>query len=170
MAADFRQVAGSAAAADRQACGRAESRTVIRRAAPADLEALVALVRAFYDVDGHEFDEVVVRRALAPLLETDDLGVVLVADGTDDLAGYAVVTWGYAIESGGRDALLDEIFVRERNRGVGERLLRAVLDDCRARGLARMFLETESPNDAVRRFYARQGFEVDDSIWMSRWL
>jgi len=31
-----------------------------------------------------------------------------------------------------------------------------------------MFLETETHNERARRFYSRQGFEADDSIWMSR--
>jgi hypothetical protein len=34
-------------------------------------------------------------------------------------------------------------------------------------GAARMFLETEAPNRRVRGFYARLGFTVEDSVWMS---
>jgi hypothetical protein len=34
----------------------------------------------------------------------------------------------------------------------------------------KMFLETERHNDRARTFYARQGFDADDSIWMSRSL
>lgn len=26
--------------------------------------------------------------------------------------GYAIVTWGYSLESGGREALLDEIYLK----------------------------------------------------------
>lgn len=84
------------------------------------------------------------------------------------LTGYAVVTWGYAIESGGRDALLDEIYLRDRGLGRGGELLGAILDDCRRRGLSQVFLETESHNERVRGFYARHGFTVDPSVWMSR--
>jgi ribosomal protein S18 acetylase RimI-like enzyme len=42
-----------------------------------------------------------------------------------------------------------------------------VIDDCRRRGARRIFLETERPNESARRLYARHGFTVDDSIWMS---
>jgi hypothetical protein len=31
-----------------------------------------------------------------------------------------------------------------------------------------MFLKTESHNERVRGFYARHGFAVDPSVWMSR--
>lgn len=119
-------------------------------------------------MDGHPFDPEMVGRALRPLLAADELGVVwLIMDEGGGPAGYAVVTWGYSLESGGRDALLDEVFVRERGRGLGGAALTEILADCRRRGMARVFLETESRNEAVRRFYARHGFHTEDSVWMS---
>ena len=63
---------------------------------------------------------------------------------------------------------LDEIYVRDREHGLGGELLETILDDCRRRGLSQMFLETEQPNERVRGFYARHGFAVDPSVWMSR--
>lgn len=141
---------------------------MIRRAGPDDTTALLPLVEEFCRVDRHPFDPEVVRRALAPLLESDDLGVVwLIVDERGEPGGYAVITWGYSLESGGRDALLDEFFVQERGGGQGGVALSEMLADCRRRGMARMFLETEGANTAVRRFYARHGFEVEDSVWMS---
>ena len=147
---------------------------MLRRARPADLDEHVQLVREFYDVDRHPFDEAHVRGALAPLLEGDRHGVVWLFDdqavGDGPPAGYAVVTWGYSIESGGREGLLDEVFVRQRGRGTGERALAAMVEACRAAGVRRLFLETEARNLDARRFYARNGFDADDSVWMSRWL
>jgi GNAT superfamily N-acetyltransferase len=140
---------------------------MLRRAGPADLDQLVQLVREFYEVDGHRFDEAHVRGALPALLDDDRHGVVWLI-GED--AGYAVVTWGYSIESGGREGLVDEVFVRERGRGTGRLALAAIVEACRAEGIRRLFLETEAANAAARRFYARCGFDEDDSVWMSRWL
>ena len=141
---------------------------VIRLAKPDDLDAVTALVAEFCAVDNHEFDVERVRRALAPLLAGDTFGVVWLVVDTGRAAGYAVVTWGYAIESGGRDALLDEIYVRDREHGLGGELLETILDDCGRRGVTQIFLETESHNERVRGFYARHGFSVDPSVWMSR--
>lgn len=81
--------------------------------------------------------------------------------------GYAVATWSYSIESGGPDALLDEIFVRERGRGRGRGLMEAVFAVMRDRGMTRIFLETESHNGSARVFYETLGFEAQDSVWMS---
>ena len=142
---------------------------MIRRAGPADLAELMVLIREFRRIDRHPHDEDGVRRALWPLLDGDEVGQVwLIAGDPGEVAGYAVVTWGYSLESGGRDALLDEIYVRDRGQGVGSAAMPEILHACRLAGAARMFLETEAHNTTVRRFYAKHGFTAEDSIWMSR--
>ncbi len=136
----------------------------IRRAGPGDLDTLIGLHQAFCAVDGHPFDGQRVHAAFGPLLDDDTHGVVWIVDTP---LAYAVLTWGWSIEAGGPEAVLDEIFVTERDGGVGSVLLDHVLADGRRRGLARIFLETESHNERVRTFYERHGFGVDDSIWLS---
>ena len=137
--------------------------SLIRRAGPADEAALLELICEFYTVDQHHYDEPPLRKALAPLLESDTYGLVWMLE---DGSGYAVVTWSYSLESGGHEALLDEIYVRQREAGVGGLILQAILADLRERGLSRMFLETERHNERVRRFYARHGFKEEASVWM----
>mgnify|MGYP006309414311 FL=1 len=137
----------------------------MRRATATDLETLLPLVEAFCAIDEHPYDETRVRRALGPLLADDSHGVVWLIG--DPPGGYAVLTWSYSLESGGRDALLDEIFLRERGQGLGSAALAAIYDDLRDRGVTRIFLETEEHNARARRFYARNGFVVEPSTWMA---
>lgn len=139
----------------------------IRRAAPGHLSLLLPLVEAFYAADDHDFDATVATDALRPLLQDDRFGVVFLIEDGDDVAGYAVITWGWSLESGGRDARLDEIFVREPGRGVGSRALCEILDDLRSRRLPRLMLETKRSDDRARAFCVRHGFEEGDSTWMS---
>lgn len=136
----------------------------IRRAGPPDLDTLVELHREFCSVDSHPFDEQRASVAFAPLLDDDAHGQVWIVDTP---AAYAVVTWGWSIEAGGAEAVLDEIFVSERDDGVGSALLGHVVADGRRRNLARIFLETEAQNERVRGFYERHGFRADDSVWLS---
>ncbi|GAA3851870.1 hypothetical protein GCM10022243_16960 [Saccharothrix violaceirubra] len=138
---------------------------MIRRASNDDLSTLLPLVREFYAIDGHDYDEPVVTAALGPLLADDRHGQVWLFD-----RGYAVLTWGWSLESGGRDALLDEFYVADRGRGTGATVLTGLVDQARAAGARKIFLETEEPNDAARRFYRRHGFEPERSTWLSRTL
>jgi GNAT superfamily N-acetyltransferase len=138
----------------------------VRRAGPDDLATLLPLIREFYEVDRHPYDEPFVTAALRPLLDGDGYGQVFLACRPDPI-GYAVLTWSYSLESGGRDCILDEIYLRERGNGHGGRLLTSVLDAARAAGARALFLETEAHNTRVRGFYARHGLAVEDSVWMS---
>jgi GNAT superfamily N-acetyltransferase len=127
----------------------------IRRAVVADLDRLVSMHRQFCELDQHPFSDERARRAFEPLVADDTHGVVW-------------ITWGWSIEAGGFEAVLDEIFVTDRGHGNGSALIDHLLTDAESRGIARVFLETELHNDTVRRLYERHGFAADDSIWMSR--
>jgi ribosomal protein S18 acetylase RimI-like enzyme len=129
------------------------------------LPLMLTLVSEFCVTDQHTFDPDRVTRALVPLLEDDAHGVVYLADNEQ---GYVVITWGYSLESGGREALIDEIYLRRRGEGRGGKVMDALFVEMAAQGVVKMFLETETHNHRARRFYARQGFDEDDSIWMSR--
>ncbi|HEX2075010.1 MAG TPA: GNAT family N-acetyltransferase [Geodermatophilus sp.] len=159
---------------------------LIRRAGVGDAALLLTLIREFYEVDRHPYDEHRVVRALGPLLVDDSVGQVwLITDPPDQGAGvtgsapdgavtvvegYAVLTWSWSLESGGRDCLLDEFYVRTRGRGLGGRALDELLHVARNAGAAAMFLETEAHNCAARRLYRRHGFRRQDSVWMARRL
>ena len=137
----------------------------LTRASAEHLPLLLELVAEFCEVDQHPYDSARVALALGPLLEDDQYGVVYLVNQD---SGYLVVTWGYSLESGGREALIDEIYLRKRGEGLGGKVMDALFVDMAARGVVKMFLETETHNHRARRFYARQGFDEDDSIWMSR--
>ncbi len=136
----------------------------IRRAVPADLDRLVSMHREFCALDQHSFDENRSRTGFAPLLADDTHGVVWIIDQPDS---YAVVTWGWSIEVGGPEAVLDEVFASERGQGHGAALIDYLLADVSERGFARVVLETELHNERGRTLYQRHGFVTDDSIWMS---
>jgi GNAT superfamily N-acetyltransferase len=143
----------------------------IRRAEPSDLDLLLPLIREFYEIDQHPFGLERVQRAIEPLLADDTHGqvwLVVAGDSEADLDGYGVITWGYSLESGGRDALLDELYVRHRGAGVGTSALKAMIDAAGAAGASRVFVETEAHNTRGRTFYARLGFRTEESVWVSK--
>lgn len=143
---------------------------VVRPGVPADLDVLVELAAEYCAADGHEFDEPTVRAGFRPLLDDNRHGIVLVAEVDGGLDGYGVVTWGWSIEVGGLDVVLDELYARTKGHGVGTTLVRHLEAECRARGVKRIFLETELRNGAARRLYEREGYEADTSVWMSKVL
>jgi GNAT superfamily N-acetyltransferase len=146
----------------------------IVRAGVGDQAHLLTLIGEFYEIDRHEYRESRVLAALVPLLLDDRYGQVwLISEDDRPTAaadGYAIVTWGWSLESGGLDCILDELYLRRRGQGRGTEAVEQIIAAARAAGASTMFLETEAANERARRFYARRGFAVEDSIWMRRRL
>jgi ribosomal protein S18 acetylase RimI-like enzyme len=143
----------------------ARGKVALRRATPDDIPTLMSLIEAFYEADQHIFDRNRIHRALQPLLHSDEHGIVLL---TTTSPGYLVITWGYSLESGGREALIDEFYVSPQGQGFGSAALTALEALLPRYGVRCIFLETERHNERARRLYVRQGFSVDDSIWLSK--
>jgi GNAT superfamily N-acetyltransferase len=142
----------------------------VRRSTRADLSELLELIREFNVVDHHAHDDARVRESLIPLLDSDEFGQVWQISTPEGARGYCVIAWGYSLESGGRECIVDEIFVTDRSRGLGAQLLERALKGASSAGVKVAFLETEAHNERVRSFYQRQGFATEDSIWMRRVL
>ena len=123
-----------------------------------DTESLLVLARAFHREDGHPLDgqgEAAITRLPEELLARSWL---LRSQGS--LIGYVVLTLGYSIEHGGRDAFIDDLYLVPwaRGQGVGARVLDFVEDQARRLGVKVLHLEVERTNDRASRLYRRRGF------------
>lgn len=132
-----------------------------------DLPELLVLAKEFCEIDNHTYEESRIINTIKPLFSNPQLGLIVLATQGSNLLGYAVLTWGWSIESGGREGLIDEIYVRERNTGLGSELLAEVVKVAKQNDVKMIFLETELANERVRGFYRRHGFIQEESIWLS---
>ncbi|MEY5145280.1 MAG: hypothetical protein RL745_649 [Actinomycetota bacterium] len=140
----------------------------IRRAEIGDLASLIRLGALYCEADDAEWIPERAKSAFEPLLADDRHGTVLVVEVETSVAGYAVLTWGWSIEAGGREALLDEMYIEHPGGGLGSALIEAVMAAAKAAGAARVFLETEAANESARGFWLKRGFDVEDSVWLQR--
>ena len=76
------------------------------------------------------------------------------------ILAYVVLTLGYSLEFGGRDAFVDELDVEEphRGKGLGSVLLWHSLRGFRQAGIDRVYLEVTAQNSGACRLYERLGF------------
>lgn len=140
----------------------------IRQANLSDQKAILDLLRIYcLEADAPQSDEHLLA-GLTPLLSENQHGMVLVAED-DQIIGYSILTWGWGIESGGLEALVDEMLIHptKRGQGLGEQLLSETLQRAKQHGVKVVFLETEKDNPRSRDLYSRVGFEEESSIWMS---
>jgi GNAT superfamily N-acetyltransferase len=144
----------------------------IRLAQLADVDALMPLVREFYIYERLRLNEARYVELAQTLVGNPELGRMLVVEQRGALIGYAVVGFGFSLEFGGRDALLDEFYLREQHRGsgIGTKVIKAAEELCRAHGIGAIHLEADHFNMRVHEYYKRMGFRDHKRHLMTRWL
>jgi GNAT superfamily N-acetyltransferase len=137
-----------------------------------DIEALLTMMREFYAHEELWFEETVARQALEEILNNDSVGRVFLILADGEVAGYAVLTFGYSLEFHGRDAFVDELFLHEkfRGQGIGGQVLGFLAAVCQENGIKALHLEVERKNTAAQRAYQKFGFADHDRYLMTKWL
>jgi ribosomal protein S18 acetylase RimI-like enzyme len=144
---------------------------LFRLAQEADADLILEFVREYYAFDGHHFDEENSPAAVMGLLRDDSLGCVWLIQDGDAAVGYVVLTLGYSLELLGRDAFIDEFYLREtyRGRGWGRQAVAFVEDAARSLGVNSIHLEVTRPNTTAHRIYRKLGFEDRQHHLMTKW-
>ena len=143
-----------------------------RRVVPTDVPSVLDMMREMYAEDGGSFAAVPAERALRLLIADGAHGAAWVAEDETGACAYAVLTYGFSLEFHGRDAFVDELFVRPHRRGQG--LARAGLAlmeaECRAHGVHALHLEVTPTNEPAVALYRRFGFAMRGRQLMSKGL
>ncbi|HUJ63718.1 MAG TPA: GNAT family N-acetyltransferase [Kofleriaceae bacterium] len=140
-------------------------------AAPADLPELLPRTRALNDHEAISIADAQLEAALRRLLGEPGLGRAWLVTDAGRPIGYAIVTFGYDLEFGGRDAYLTELWIDEpaRGRGAGSAALELVLRELPALGVRAIHLQVRPENPAVA-LYQRAGFARSPRWLMTRRL
>lgn len=142
---------------------------ILHLAATGDLDRLERMVAAYHAFEGIESDQAHRRAALEPLLEGSPHGAVWMIGPKMAPVGYIAISFGWSIELGGLDGVLDEFWIREavRRRGMGGEALLALQKTLKAAGVVALSLEVAHGNATALRLYERAGFRRRDYQFMT---
>jgi diamine N-acetyltransferase len=143
-----------------------------RLATENDAEVLLAMMREYYAFDGHAFEECLARQALRKFLREPAFGRTWLICEQEAPVGYIVLTFGYSLEFLGRDAFLDEFYIRESHRGRrwGHRALEFVEEQAREFEIRSIHLEVVRANRHAEEFYRRRGYAIHEHRLMTKWI
>jgi ribosomal protein S18 acetylase RimI-like enzyme len=143
-----------------------------RRAAASDVAAIRPAMAAFNVEEGIDVAADVVDGALRRLLDDPALGLVVLAERRGALDGYGVLTFGFDLEFGGRDAFVTELFVApaRRRAGLGRALLAHIEKEARAESVHALHLVVRPENRAARELYARTAFADSGRLLLTKRL
>ncbi|MGH7596898.1 MAG: GNAT family N-acetyltransferase [bacterium] len=144
--------------------------TTFKPAARADVDLLVRFMCELYEHDHLPFDEAAARQAMEKILQDHSLGRVWLIQDGEQAIGYVVLTLGYSLEYHGRDAFIDEIYIREshRGKGIGIQIIQFVEEVCRELSVRALHLEVERANIKAQAFYHKAGFEDHDRYLLTK--
>lgn len=142
----------------------------------ASADHLHELLRMMHDMQQDDpwscgFDEAIVRETLQELLSNPDYGRVWIIVADDETVGYIVMSFDYSLEYRGRNAWVDEFFIRPayRGRGVGALAMDYFLEQANALGVKCVHLQVNPGNPAIE-LYRRKGFEEHERAFMTKWI
>jgi diamine N-acetyltransferase len=141
------------------------------RAEMDNLEVLLSLVEEYYAFDQHPFEQQRMRTLLTEVLEDASCGYLWLIQQQAQAIGYVFLTLGsYSLEYGGRDAFIDEFYLRRpfRGRGFGRQTIQFLLQTCAELGVKALHLEVERQNLAAQSFYRQVGFRDQDRYLMTQ--
>jgi len=141
----------------------------IRSPSPEDRDSVVALLAA--QLAEHHIDTppAAIIKAVDGIVADARRGFLLIATEDEKLVGVAYVSTVWTLEHGGESCWLEELYVvpDRRDRGIGARLLSAVLETAKSRGCAAVDLEVDSQHERATKLYSRHGFQ---RLSRNRWV
>ncbi|MEA5466691.1 GNAT family N-acetyltransferase [Leptothoe sp. PORK10 BA2] len=128
----------------------------------ADWEILLQLVQEFHQFEDVNLSEQQRAAALKMLLENAEMGGIWLICCNSQIVGYIALCIGYSIEFAGKDAFVDEFYIRSdyRGKGLGKQVLNQIKLLAQAQGIQALHLEVARSNIKAQRLYAYANFEV----------
>lgn len=138
-----------------------------------DIDVLLSLIQKLYAThDTIQFKSDVVSGALMQLLGDESLGRVWLIEYQSKAIGYVILTLGYSLEYGGRDAFIDEFYIESayQKQGIGKKTIQFLEEICLNLNVKALHLEVERGNNHAQGFYHRVGFKDHDRYLMTKYL
>jgi ribosomal protein S18 acetylase RimI-like enzyme len=133
---------------------------VLKEVKTEDIAWVVPMVKEFYAMEKIDFDETRVKTALTQFISNPAFGRAWLIYADEGLAGYVIFTFGFCREFGGRDAFIDEIYVKPayRNHGIGKKTIDFLVEFGNKEEIKMMLLEVDQDNTGAQEIYRKKGF------------
>lgn len=117
-------------------------------------------------------DEATNRAVLRQLIENEEFGKIWLISVQGEIAGYVVLTFSYSLEYAGRDALIDELYLRDKFRGfgIGKQTIAFIEEFCLAENVKAVHLEVDRTNPAAKALYHKTGFVDHERHFLTKWI
>lgn len=135
---------------------------MIRSVEPKDKDVYLDLVRAFYQSEAvlHSIPDEYIENTWNELMSSSDYVKAYILESDNQVAGYALLSFTFSQEVGGKVAWLEELFMLPefRGQGLGKEFFAFMEANVESK-VSRIRLEVEPDNERAKRLYESLGYE-----------
>ncbi|NER84502.1 MAG: GNAT family N-acetyltransferase [Leptolyngbya sp. SIO1D8] len=145
-------------------------KTTFQLASEELIPEILEMMADFNAIDHYPFDKKTGRQNLEQFLTNNHLGRLWTIHVEGSVVGYIALTFGFSFEYKGRDAFIDEFFIKEgfRNRGIGRETMEFIEGQAVELDVKAIHLEVEKHNEKGKRLYINQGYKSNDRMLLSK--
>ena len=135
-----------------------------------DISSILEMMKAFYAIDNYPFDREASQKNLSTFLRNQHFGKVWLILVDNQVIGYLILTFGFSFEYQGRDAFLDELYIKEnfRSKGIGQQAIEFLLQSAKKLEVKAIHLEVEVQNEKGQKLYKRNGFKGNCRVLLTK--
>ena len=135
-----------------------------------EITTVVEMMQDFFAIDAYPFEKKATTSNLIEFVDNQQLGRLWLITLQTETIGYVVMTFGFSFEYGGRDAFIDEFFLREayRNQGIGKKVLTFLEEQAISLKINTLHLEVERHNVKANALYRKMGYSDNDRFLLNK--
>jgi GNAT superfamily N-acetyltransferase len=135
-----------------------------------DVPEILTMMEQFNSIDNYPFKKKKTQKNLLEFLSDPNIGKTWVIEHDNLIIGYIVLAYGYSFEHGGRDAFIDELFLKRefRRKGIGRLTMDFILSEAPKLEVGVIHLEVEQHNEGGAKLYKEKGFIDNGRILLSK--
>ncbi len=137
---------------------------------PEEFSEVLDMMENFYEIDNYPFDRLRSMQNLKLFISDKNLGRIWRIICDQMTAGYLILTFGFSFEHNGRDAFIDELFLKPeyRSRGIGKIVMKFIDNEARRLGIHIVHLEVEQHNTGGYNLYESMGYRSNGRALLSK--
>ena len=118
------------------------------------------MMEEYYEMNNYEFVDWSAAENFDEIIENTHMGKIWMISFTNQTIGYLIFTFGYSFEHGGRDASIDELFLKKeyRNKGFGTLILETLDFFAHKHNVKAIHLKVENTDSSANQLYLKAGY------------
>ena len=131
---------------------------------------VLEMMTSFNKIDGIDFDSAIGEKNLIDFTSDEMLGRLFLITHKQMTIGYVVLSFGFSFEYKGRDAFIDEFYIKEkfRNKGIGKLAMDFIEKVSKKLEINAVHLEVEPHNKTANKLYLNNGYKSNDRILLTK--